>query len=134
MRIRKIQKPEALFAGALEDRGRLLFIKMKTGESESLELPCIIAPQGSDPVQKLSELFLSALGMDAQIHGVIYESSHNAGSRRRKRWIPVLVFSVSAKNMHAKPASGLGVSWLSLRDAKAKKLSRNCEWLGGWDA
>ncbi|MFA5077427.1 MAG: hypothetical protein WC488_03295 [Candidatus Micrarchaeia archaeon] len=134
MRMRKMPRPEVLIAGALEDGNRVLFMTRRLGERYVLELPCVIAPQGSNPVQKLSELFASSLGIDAQIHGIIREGRHNAGSRRSKRWIPVLVFKITAKKAFAKPSEGLGFEWLAIKDAKKQKLSRNCEWLGGWDA
>ena len=134
MRMRKMPRLEVLFAGALEDGGRMLFITRKLSDRELLELPCTIAPQGSNPVSALPSIFLSSLGLDAQVHEVIYEGRHNAGSRRSKRWIPVLVFRITSKKAFAKPSEGLGFEWLALKDAKKQKLSRNCEWLAGWDA
>lgn len=129
MRLRAIPKPSVLVAGALEDKGRFIFIKRKATETEMIELPHAIIPQGSDPVSALAEIFLSQLGIDAQIHEVIHETRHNAGSRKNKRWITVLVFRITAKNAFAKPAPGIGFAWLSLEDAGKKRLSRNAEWL-----
>ncbi len=58
------------------------------------------------------------------------QSEHNVGSRKRKRWIPVLGFKVSAKNAQAKPSAAFtGFCWLSLDEAKKKKLLRTSEWL-----
>ncbi|VVB98103.1 Uncharacterised protein [uncultured archaeon] len=122
-------KPSVLAAGALEDNGRFLFIKRKNGEMETVELPYAIIPQGSNPVAALTEVFLAQLGIDAQVHETIYETRHNAGSRKNKRWVPALVFRITAKSAFAKPAAGLGYVWLSLDDARGKRLARNSEWM-----
>lgn len=131
MRMRTLPKPSVLAAGALEDNGRYLFIKRETlnPRQETLELPHSIIPQGANPVSALAEVFLLQLGIDAQVHEPVHETRHNAGSRKNKRWIPVLVFRITAKSASAKPAPGLGYAWLSLDDARKKRLARNAEWL-----
>lgn len=129
MKMRTMPKPSVLVAGALEDSGRFLFIKKTAGEVETFELPCAIIPQGANPVPALTEIFSSQLGIDAQVHECIHERRHNAGSRKNKRYIPALVFRITTKNASARPAGGLGYAWLSLDDARKKRLSRNCEWL-----
>ncbi len=129
MRMRAMPKPSVLVAGALEDNGRFLFVKRKSRETEALELPHIVMNQGSDPSSALSELFLSQLGIDAQVHEPIYETRHNSGSRKNKRFIPVLVFRITAKKAFAKPSGELGYAWFALEDARKKKLSRNAEWV-----
>lgn len=129
MKMRTLPKPSVLAAGALEDNGRFLFVKKIAGETEVIELPCAIIPMGANPVSALVEVFHSQLGIDAQVHEVMAENRHNAGTRRFKRLIPVLVFRVTTKNASAKPAPGLGVAWLKLDDAKKMRLSRNSEWL-----
>lgn len=129
MRMRTLPKPSVLAAGALEDRGRFIFVKRRAGETETLELPHAIIPQGSNPVSALAEVFLRELGIDAQVHESIYGTRHNAGSRKSKRWIPVLVFRITTKSASAKPAPGLGYAWLSPDDARKKRLARNAEWL-----
>ncbi len=122
-------KPSVLVIGALEDRGRYLFVKRTRNESEEFELPCAVIPQSSDPVSALKDVFSIQLGIDAQVHEVIHEARHNSGTRRFKKWIPALVFRATAKNAFAKPAAGLGYAWLSLDDARKKRLARNAEWM-----
>ena len=129
MRIRKVPGPQVLVAGVLEDRGRFLFITRKTGEAETLELPHAIIPQGADPVSALAEVFRSQFGIDAQVHGVINERTHNAGSRKRKRWIPVLAFRITTKNARARTGPEQGYVWLSMDEARTRKLARNAEWI-----
>lgn len=129
MRIRALPKTQVLVAGALEDQGRFIFVKRKAGEVETVELPQVLIPQGSDPVRALAGVFLAQLGIDAHVHEPIHEARHNAGSRKSKRWIPVLVFRVTAKNPRAKPAPGLGYTWISIDDARKKKLARSAEWM-----
>ena len=129
MRVHKVPGPQVLVAGVLEDRGRFLFITRKTEEAETLELPHAIIPQGANPVPALVEVFRSQLGIDAQVHDVINERKHNAGSRKRKRWIPALAFRVTTKKAHARTSSGLGYAWLSIDEARTKKLAKNAEWI-----
>lgn len=129
MRIRPIPKPQALIVGALNDNGRHLFITRTFGDSEILSLPSITILQGSDPISALSDLFQKQFGIDAQVHEVIYQTSHNSGSRKKKRWIPVLVFRITTKSAFAKPAPGTGFIWLSLEDARKRKLARESEWM-----
>ncbi len=131
MRMRVMPKPQVLVAGALEDNGRYLFVKRVVGNLrvETIELPYALISQGSNPVPALADVFLTQLGIDAQVHEVMHETRHNSGSRRSKLWIPALIFKITAKNASAKPVHGLGYVWLSLDDARKRRLARNAEWL-----
>jgi hypothetical protein len=122
---------KCLACGMLKDEGRVLFLKRKDRRGiERIELPCVLVVSGRSPVAEIKAEFIRQTGIDAQIHEIIIESRHNAGSRRRRNWVPCLVFKFTAKNMRAKPADGFsGFRWLSLEDVKKEKLGRNAEWL-----
>ncbi len=123
--------PKALVCGMLEDKGRVLFLTFKDRHGiERLELPCVYSYPSSDPVSQLTEAFLKQSGIDAEVGEIVLEARHNAGSRRRKRWVPCYVFEVKAKDRKADPGGGYaGFRWLSLKDAKKEKLGRKAEWL-----
>ncbi|MDD2655376.1 MAG: hypothetical protein PHQ80_01780 [Candidatus ainarchaeum sp.] len=133
MREKKIVKaPEyaALACAIIEDGGRVLFLKRKEKERELLELPCVLVGKGMNPVSELKGAVLAQTGIDAQIGDVVLEGRHNAGSRKRRKWIPALGFRASAKSMGARVGAGFsGVRWISLEDAKKEKMARKAEWL-----
>ena len=121
---------KALACGMLEDNNRVLFLKRVMYGIERLELPCVIIPSGKDPVSLLVSAFKEQTGIDAELYDLLFERRHNAGTRRRKNWVPCLVFGFRAKKMSAKPSSEFsGFKWLSLEDARRMKLGRNAEWL-----
>ena len=122
---------KCLACGMIEDGGRVLFLKRKDRFGiERIELPCVLVVSGRSPVAEIKNEFNRQTGIDAQFHEIIIESKHNAGSRRRKSWIPCLVFKFSAKKMNAKPAQEFsGFKWMKLEDAKKEKLGRNAEWI-----
>jgi len=121
----------ALVCGVLEDNGRVLFLKRKdiTGR-ESIELPCVLIMKGENPVAALTSAFRTRTGIDGQVHDVLFERQHNIGSRKRKKFVPVLCFRVTAKNMSARPPSEFtGFAWKTFDDARKEKKNRNSEWL-----
>lgn len=120
----------ALACALIEDGGRVLFLKRKEGERELLELPCVLVEKGRNPVFELKEAVLAQTGIDAQVHEPVMEGRHNAGSRKRKKWIPALGFRVSAKSMSARVGAGFsGVKWIPLEEAKKERIGRKAEWL-----
>ncbi len=132
--------PKALVCGLLEDEGRILFLVRKDAASgiERIELPCILVQSGRSPFAEVKEKFPKLTGIDSEIGEPITETSggafgnarYNAGSRKRRAWVPILVFKVTAKRMNAKPSQEFsGFKWLSLEKAKNERLSRNAEWL-----
>ncbi|MBI5223441.1 NUDIX hydrolase [Candidatus Micrarchaeota archaeon] len=123
--------PKALAVGALEDGNRYLFLIRRDHMGfERLELPCILVPSGRSPFAEISSEFVRQTGIDAQVHEPIYESRYNVGTKRRKAFVPVLVFKITARERFAKPAPEFaGFKWLTLDDAKREKLTKNCEWL-----
>jgi len=126
--------PKALACGLLEDNGRILFLVRTeaSGERkiERIELPCVLVPSGRSPFADIKEAFQRMTGIDGEIGEILVEERHNAGSRKRRMLVPVLIFKVSARNRSAKPSSEFsGFRWLSLEDAKKARLSRDCEWL-----
>jgi hypothetical protein len=123
--------PKALACGMLEDEGRVLFL-VRTDERgvERLELPCVMVPSGRSPFAEIKTEFARQTGIDGQVHEIVLEGRHNAGTRKRKIWVPCLVFLVMARERRAKPANEFsGFKWLSLDEAKKQKLGRNAEWL-----
>ncbi len=123
--------PKALACGMLLDKGRVLFLVSRDAHStERIELPCTEIFGAEDPVQKLASEFKRQTGIDAEVCEIKMERRYNAGSRRKKRWITCLVFSIRAKNMRTKPSPEFsGFKWLALEEAKKTKLGRKAEWL-----
>ncbi len=123
--------PAALACGLLEDGERALFLARKNvlGE-ELLEMPCVEVMAGENPVAALHAAFRAQTGIDAEVHDILFQRRHNAGTRKRRAIIPVLVFKLTAKS-HAVRASPefSGYRWLSPGDMGGKKLSRKSEWL-----
>lgn len=124
--------PKALACAMLEDNGRVLFL-VKTDERgiERIELPSVIVPSGRSPFAEIKSEFARTTRIDGEVHEIIQESRFNAGSRKRRSMVPVLVFKVTARNRSAKPPPGefSGFRWLSLEDAKSLRLDRKLEWL-----
>ena len=122
---------KALACGMLEDNGRLLFLKrIDAHNTERIELPCILVYSGSDPLSQLKGEFARQTGIDAEICEIAFETRHNIGSRRKKLWVPCLVFRAKTKNAKTKPSQEFsGFKWLSFREAKKWKLGRNAEWI-----
>lgn len=123
--------PKALACGMLEDGGRVLFL-VRTDERgiERIELPCVLVPSGRSPFAEIKDAFQKLTGIDGEVHEIILEGKHNAGSRKRRLRVPCLVFRVTAKQRSARPAAGFsGFRWLTLEDAKKQRLGRNTEWL-----
>lgn len=123
--------PSALAAGLLEDHERALFLIRRDSEGiETAELPCAFLQKGENPVASLSAEFRRQTGMDAQVHEVLFERKHNAGTRKRKAFVPVLVFKVTAKNTACRPSSEFsGYKWLERADLAKYRRAKNCLWL-----
>ena len=123
--------PKALACGMLRDNERILFLMRKDRQKmERIELPSVEILREEDPVRKLTIEFRRQTGIDAEVCEIKMEKRYNAGSRKRKHWIPCLVFSMRAKNTKAVPAEEFsGFKWLSLEEAKKKKPGRKAEWL-----
>ena len=123
--------PKALACGMLRDNGRILFLIRKDRHgTERIELPSVEIFGEEDPVQKLTAEFRRQTGIDAEVCEIKMEKRYNAGSRKRKHWIPCLIFTMRAKNTKAVVAEEFsGFKWLSLEEAKKKKPGRKTEWL-----
>jgi hypothetical protein len=123
--------PKALACGMLEDEGRVLFLKRIDRHGiERLEMPCVLVPSGRSPVAEIKEKFQEQTGIEGQVHEIIMEFRHNAGSRRRRNWVPCLIFKITARERRARPSEGFsGFRWMSLEEAKKQKLARTLEWL-----
>jgi hypothetical protein len=115
----------------LEDEGRVLFLKrMDRHGIERLDMPCVLVPSGRSPVAEIKEKFQEQTGIEGVVHEIALERRHNAGTRRRRNWIPCLVFKITARERRAKPSKEYsGFKWLSFEDAKKQKLARTLEWL-----
>ena len=125
-----IQQPSALAAGLLEDGGRALFLVRRNLKGvETVELPCVLLLNGENPVARLTEAFWQQTGIDPEVHEILFERRHNAGSRKRKNWVPVLVFKITAKSASAKPSSEFsGYRWIASEDLGRFKPGKNCDW------
>lgn len=145
-----IQKiPSALACGLLEDGNRALFLlrqkeapspgkakralflsRKETDGAERIELPSVLVYSGDNPVLALASEFRRQTGIDGEVHEVTIESRQNAGSKKRKAWIPVLVFRVTAKSARAAPSAEFsGFCWLERRELAGKMFGRNLAWM-----
>ena len=123
---------KALACGMLEDGGRILFLVRKDANGiERIEMPCVLVRSGRSPHAEINEAFPRMTGIaDCQVHEIIIEGRHNSGSRKRRGFVPVLAFKITARNRTARPSDEFsGFRWLSLDDARGQRLTRNSEWL-----
>jgi hypothetical protein len=128
--LRDKTKPTALACALLEDGGRALFLVRRDAQGrEKLELPNALVFPGDDPAATATGALRVQAGIDGYSKGEGFEARHNAGSRRNKAWVPVLVFRMDAKNKSARPAGGLSAKWVPLDAAKSMPLGRSAEWL-----
>lgn len=122
---------KALACGLLEDGGRILFLIRKDEHgAERYEMPSVIVQSGRSPFAEINETFKRTTGIDGQVHEIVMNAKFNAGSKRRRMVIPVVVFKITARERFAKPSSEFsGFKWLTFEEAKKQKLSRNTEWI-----
>ncbi len=130
-KLRQKTFPKALACGMLQDGNRILFlVRADEHGMERIEVPCIEIFPGEDPVSKLAAEFRKQTSIDAEVSEIKMEKRHNAGSRKRKHWIPCIVFSMRAKNTKAKASEEYsGFKWLTMEQAKKMKLGRKAEWI-----
>ncbi len=123
--------PAAIAIGLLEDANRALFLCRKNNQGqETVELPSVILQKGENPVAALTSDFRRQTGIDGQVHEILFERKHNAGSRKRRIFVPALVFRVTAKNSACRPAPEFsGYRWLERGDLAGHRLAKNCAWL-----
>ena len=123
--------PSALVAGLLQDGERALFlVRRNVKGEETVELPFVLLQKGGNPVAALAAEFRRQTGIDAQVHEIAFERKHNIGSRKRKAFVPVLVFRLTAKNAAAKTAPEFsGYRWLSPEDLAGCRKARSAAWL-----
>ena len=123
--------PSALAAGLLEDGARALFLVRRNVLGEEIfEIPCVEVMAGENPVATLVAAFRQQTGIDAEVHGILFQRRHNAGTRKRRAMVPALVFKLTAKSHAVTPSQGFcGYKWLAPADMGGKKLSKKSEWL-----
>ena len=118
--------PKAFASAMLNDGGRILFLigKERYGKKR-LVLPWAKIEGRRDPVAEIKKAFLEQSGIDGQVHEPLFEGRYNAGSNKYKKWIPLLVFKVSAKKMNCVPPKEFeGFRWLSVKDALGKEKKK----------
>ncbi len=121
-----VEYPKAFACAMLEDGGRVLFLvgKEKYGKKR-LVLPFVKIEGRRDPVAEIGKAFFEQSGIDGQVHEPLFEGRYNAGSRKYKKWIPLLGFRVSAKKMKCAPSPEfVGFRWLSIKDAQKKEKKK----------
>jgi hypothetical protein len=93
-------------------------------------MPCVLVPSGRSPVAEIKEKFQEQTGIEGVVQEIILEKRHNAGTRRRRNWVPCLIFKITARERRAKPSGEFsGFKWMPLEEAKKQKLARTLEWL-----
>ena len=131
-----VEYPKAFACAMLRDGGRVLFLvgKERYGRKR-LVLPYVEIRGRRDPVAEINAAFAEQAGIDGQVHEVVFEGRYNAGSRKYKKWIPLLVFRVSAKRMQCRHSSEFsGFKWVSLKGALEKEKKRELfleKWVSG---
>ncbi|MFP3950219.1 MAG: NUDIX domain-containing protein [Candidatus Micrarchaeia archaeon] len=124
-RKKPVTYPKAVACGMLEDGGRVLFLEKERHGKKRLVLPFVKIRGGADPVSEIDRVFEEETGIDGEIHEVIFEGKYNAGSRKYKKWVPLLVFRVTAKKMKCSPAEKFsGFRWINLKDAKRQEKKK----------
>jgi len=116
---------KVLLCALLEDGGRVLFLEKEFGDTVKYSLPCVLAEESDDPVKALAAAVAGQTGIDCLVGGIAFTGRFNAGSRRRRQFVGVLVFSCSAKSY----SSRAKVKWARLDEAPNLQLARECEWL-----
>jgi hypothetical protein len=122
---------KVLACGMLEDGGRVFFLVRRDAAGfERIEMPCVLVPSGRSPFAEIKAAFPAMTGIDCQVHEIVMEGRHNAGTRRRRFFVPCLVFRITARNRTARISGAFsGFRWLSLDDAKRLRMARELEWL-----
>lgn len=101
-------RPSALICAALQDGKRILFLVRQNHEGkEEIALPCVEVMKGDDQVGAIVAEFNRATGIDGHVAGTAFTGEYNAGSRKRRAWIPAIAFKFEAKNTQAKCAAML---------------------------
>lgn len=115
----------------LRDNERIFFLLRKDAHGvERLELPSVEIFGEEDPVKNLTVEFKRQTGIDAEVCEIKIQKRYNAGSRKKKHWIPCMIFSMRAKNTKTNVSSEFsGFKWTTLEKAKEMKLGRKAEWL-----
>lgn len=123
--------PSAMAVGLLRDGKRTLFLVERDAKgAERIALPHILLYGAQDPVAALAQAVREQTGIDAQVHEVVRTAPWNAGSRKRRKVIPVLQFALSAKSAAAKPAAPyIAYRWLADEEVAKLALSRRMEWI-----
>jgi len=123
--------PESLACALIEDGGRVLFLVSRSRDGrEELSLPSILLKKGEDPVSSLAAAVRAQTGIDAHVQSPVLQGMFNSGSKRNRKLIAAIAFSVTSKSYSAKPGAGFtSAVWLKAEDAKAKRFSRASEWL-----
>ena len=123
--------PAALACGMLLDGNRALFLVKKDEKgNETLSLPCTLIYAGENPAGAAVGALGAQAGIDAQEQGVMMQARHNVGSRKRKTFVPVLVFKMGAKNTCIRLSGDFsGYKWLEEKEAARCKFSKECGWL-----
>jgi len=123
--------PAGLACGLLEDSNRALFLMRKNMQGvETIEFPCVLLNKGDNPVAALTAAFHAQTGIDAQVHEVKFEKRYNFGSKKRKAWIPVLVFKVTAKRASVRASSEFsGYKWLEEKELRNYRMAKTLQWL-----
>ncbi len=129
-----MENTQLVACAILQDGIRTLFLEKKPPGTPNapmeLSLPSAFVKAGQDPVSALSIAVREQTGIDCQIGEISAQAKYNAGSKKHKRVIPLLIFSASAKNFKCTPSSEfLGCQWLPVALARKQPLAKNAHWL-----
>ncbi len=124
---------EVLACGLLEkpgETGTFLFLKLPNGE---YDLPHVFATTRADPIGQIAEGYLKQTGVRVHTGKHILEMFHKVEHNDKEQEMPCIAFRMEPReegDINPVPHSSKGTfEWLTLEQAKRKKLSKYTAWI-----
>ncbi len=121
-----LNPPKAFACALLTDNGRSLFLVQKERYGKKrLVLPFAKIEGRKNPVAEIKNALFLQSGIDGQVHQTIFEGKYNVGSNKYKKWVPLLVFKITAKKMQCSPSKEFeGFRWLAIGETLKKEKKK----------
>lgn len=121
--------PKALSCGLIEDTGRFLFrIFLDQHGITRVETPFVLIKSGESITAKLKDRLSEIIENNVEIGEPIFEFSYNTGNKRRKNFIPCIVFKIKTFGV-LEVKNKLEYKWLKLEEVKKMRKIKESEWL-----
>ncbi len=138
MRVRRMKTfeplPKALALGAIEDNGRYLFhlVTDKYGVTR-VDLPYVLVKSGESIAAKIKEQIHQIIENNVEIGEPIFQVTYNAGTRRKRNFIPAIIFKVETfGRIQMKKEKMQEYKWLKLDETKTISKTKESEWFYKW--